>query len=104
MIVQDYIKGRFQSFEIQLSDADLLDMSLNGSLELDAVITADNMRGVSVAIAGFIPSLLLRPQSVSEGGVSIGFSHESLKTYYALLCKQYDLRNGLTPTITFMPR
>ena len=91
MTIEDYIKGKFQSFGIQLSKADLWDVSLNGDDEL----TTENKREVEIAIAGFIPQLLLRPQSISENGFSASFSTQSIEDYYAFLCKQYGLENNL---------
>ena len=92
MTVKTYIKGKFQSFGIQLSEADLLDISLNGDDEL----TTGNKKDAEIAIAGFIPQLLLRPQSISENDFSASFNAQSIKDYYAFLCKQYGLENNLS--------
>ena len=66
MTLGEYAKQKFQSFGISLSEADLLDISLNSGLSEDATIGNDNIAAASVAMARFIPSLLLRATSLSE--------------------------------------
>lgn len=95
MIVREYISGKFQSFGIQLSEADLLDMSLNAKMDIDDDVTADGLDAISVAIARFIPSLLLRATSISESGFSMSWNIQGIKDYYYLLCKQYGLKDEL---------
>ena len=59
---------------------------------------------VSVAIAKFIPSLLLRATSISESGFSMSWDIQGIKDYYSLLCKQYGLKDELSnkPKCTFL--
>ena len=59
MIISDYIKKKFQSFGISLSEADLVEMNLSSGVDPDGEMTEDNLQSISVAIARFIPSLLL---------------------------------------------
>lgn len=100
MIIGDYIKQKFQSFGIQLSEADLLDISLG----LDEEVTTDNKLKVDVAIAKFVPSLLLRAQSISESGFSMSWNIQGIKDYYSWACKQYGLKDELSnkPKVTFL--
>ena len=95
MNVRQYISDKFQSFGIQMSEADLLDMSLNANLGLEDEICRDNIASVSVSIANFIPSLLVRPTSISENGFSMSWNSQELKDYYSLLCKKYGLKDEL---------
>ena len=95
MNVREYISSKFQSFGIQLSEADLLDMSLNAKMDIDDDVTADGLDAISVAIARFIPSLLLRATSISESGFSMSWNIQGIKDYYYLLCKQYGLKDEL---------
>lgn len=95
MTIKDYISGKFQSFGIQLSEADLLDMSLNAKMDVDDDVTADGLDTISVAIARFIPSLLLRATSISESGFSMSWNIQGIKDYYSLLCRQYGLKDEL---------
>lgn len=100
MIVSDYIKQKFQTFGIQLSEADLLDISL----EVNDEVTDDNKLRISVSIAKFIPSLLLRAQSISESGFSMSWNIQGVKDYYSWACKEYGLKDELSnkPKVTFL--
>ena len=95
MNIKDYISSKFQSFGIQVSEADLLDMSLNAKVAIDDDVMSDNVDSISVAIARFIPSLLLRPTSINESGVSMSWNTQGVKDYYSLLCKKYGLKDEL---------
>lgn len=105
MNVRQYILDKFQSFGIQVSEADLLDMSLNAHRGLEDEVTADMMDSISVAIARFIPSLLLRATSIGESGFSMSWNIQGIKDYYSLLCRQYGLKDELNdnkPKISFL--
>lgn len=95
MNVKEYISSKFLSFGIQVSEADLLDMSLNAKVAIDDDVMSDNVDSISVAIARFIPSLLLRPTSINESGFSMSWNTQGVKDYYSLLCKKYGLRDEL---------
>lgn len=95
MNVRKYISDKFQSFGIQVSEADLLDMSLNAKVAIDDDVMSDNVDSISVAIARFIPSLLLRPTSINESGFSMSWNTQGVKDYYSLLCKKYGLKDEL---------
>ena len=104
MTVNEYISQKFQSFNIQLSEADLLDMCLNSKISGEDEMNNDCYDRVSVAIAKFIPSLLLRATSISESGFSMSWDIKGIKDYYSFLCKQYGLTDELTdkPKVTFL--
>lgn len=95
MNIRDYISSKFQSFGIQVSEADLLDMSLNARVNIEDDVDADVIDNISVAIAQFIPSLLLRPTSINESGFSMSWNTQGVKDYYSLLCKKYGLKDEL---------
>lgn len=95
MIVRKYISDKFQSFGIQVSEADLLDMSLNARVNIEDDIEPDTIGSISVAMALFIPSLLLRPTSINESGFSMSWNTQGVKDYYSLLCKKYGLKDEL---------
>lgn len=95
MNVRQYISSKFQSFSIQVSEADLLDMSLNARVNIEDDVDADVIDNISVAIARFIPSLLLRPTSINESGFSMSWNTQGVKDYYSLLCKKYGLKDEL---------
>ena len=95
MNVKEYISSKFLSFGIQVSEADLLDMSLNARVNIEDDVMSDNVDSISVAIAHFIPSLLLRPTSINESGFSMSWNTKGVKDYYSLLCKKYGLKDEL---------
>ena len=104
MTVKDYIQQKFQTFGINLSEADLLDMCLNAKISGEDEITPDNNTRVHVSIARFIPSLLLRATSISESGFSMSWNLQGVKDYYSFLCKEYGLKDELSnkPKVTFL--
>lgn len=104
MTVNEYISQRFQTFGIQLSEVDLLDMCLNSKINGGDEMNEDCYGRVSVAMAKFIPSLLLRATSISESSFSMSWNLEGIKQYYSFLCKQYGLKDELTdkPKVTFL--
>lgn len=104
MTVNDYIQKKFNTFGIQLSEADLFDMCLNANVIGEDEMDGDCHGHVSVAIAKFIPSLLLRATSVSESGFSMSWDIKGIKDYYSWLCKQYGLEDELTEKqkVTFL--
>ena len=103
MTVNEYISQKFQTFGIQLSEADLLDMCLASKISGEDEMSEDCQTRVSVAIAKFIPSLLLRATSISESGFSMSWNIEGIKQYYSLLCKQNRLKDELSnkPKVSF---
>lgn len=105
MTVKEYISQRFQSFGIQLSEADLLDVFLSAGISGEGEMgDAVNVQ-VQVAMAKFIPSLLLRASSVSESGFSMSWNIQGIKDYYSMLCRRYGLKDELNdnkPKIRFL--
>ncbi len=104
MTVKDYITQKFQTFGIQLSEADLLDVCLNSKISGEDEMNQDCHSRVTVAIAKFIPSLLLRATSIGESGFSMSWNIEGIKQYYSFACKQYSLKDELNvkPKVTFL--
>ena len=83
MTVNDYISQKFQTFGINLSEADLLEISLSSGISGEDEKDMSNIGLLSVAMAKFIPSLLLRATSVSENGFSMSWNTQGLKEYYS---------------------
>ena len=104
MTVNDYISQKFQTFGINLSEADLLEISLSSGICGEYEIDPSNIGLVSVAMAKFIPSLLLRATSISENGFSMSWNTQGLKEYYSFLCKKYGLEDTLPdkPKVRFL--
>ena len=104
MIIKDYITQKFQSFGMQITEADLWDMCLSMDKSGEDEMDLSSMDAVSVAVAKFIPSLLLRASSISESGFSMSWDKRGITEYYSLLCKQYGLKDELStkPKVTFL--
>lgn len=105
MTVNEYISQRFQTFGVQLSEADLLDMCLSSKISGEDEMNKDCYGRVSVAMARFIPSLLLRATSISESGFSMSWNIQGIKDYYSFLCKKYGLKDELNtdkPKVKFL--
>lgn len=102
MTVETYISQKFQSFGIQLSEADLLDACLD--IDGGAYVTAENLNDVLLSIRNLIPQILAHPTSISEGGMSVRWDREGLLSYYRYLCRTLGLAEeiGETPTVTFI--
>ena len=104
MTVADYIKGKFQTFGITVSEADLLEISLSSEISGEDEMDQSNIGLVSVAMAKFIPSLLLRATSISENGFSMSWNIQGVNEYYSFLCKKYGLEDTLSdkPKVRFL--
>ena len=104
MTVKDYIAQKFQTFGIQLSEADLLDVCLTSKVSGEDEMNQGCHDSVSVAIAKFIPSLLLRATSISESGFSMSWNIQGIKDYYSYMCKKYGLKDELSnkPKVAFL--
>lgn len=103
MTVNGYIQQKFQTFGIQVSEADLLDMCLKSKISGEDEMNEHCYVRVSVAIAKFIPSLCFGPFQW-ERGVSVSWNFDGIKSYYFFLCKQYGLKDELSnkPKCTFL--
>lgn len=105
MTIQEYIEQKFQSFGIDLSGADILDISLSSGLGAEEIVTGDNINPLTVAIVKFIPDLLLRYSSFSEGDLSMSWADmkEKIIAWYSLRCSEYGLEDKLSdkPTVNF---
>ena len=101
MTVKDYITQKFQTFGIQLSEADIYDITLN---VVGEELSEANAGPVNVGMIEFIPTLLLRATSISESGFSMSWNIQGIKDYYSFLCKQYGLKDelGNKPKVTFL--
>lgn len=104
MTVNDYILQKFQTFGVNLSEADLFDICLNAKISGEDEMGPSNIGLVSVAMAEFIPSLLLRATSISENGFSMSWNIQGVKEYYSFLCKKYGLEDTLSdkPKVRFL--
>lgn len=105
MKVREYISSKYQSYGINLSEADLLDMAQDAKVELSDEVTQSNSTPIKVAIVSFIPTLLLRATSINESGFSMSWNIDGIKAYYSMMCKQLGIKDELNdnkPKIKFL--
>lgn len=103
MTIQEYIEEKFQTFGIDLSGADILDISLSSGLSVEENVSKDNHTPITVAIVKYIPNLLLRASSFTENKLSMSWDIAGLKAFYSMKCAEYGLDDRLNdkPTVTF---
>ncbi|MEA1849189.1 DUF6706 family protein [Chryseobacterium sp. MHB01] len=95
MKVRDYITANLELWSVDLSDslidAELINVGLNG----DSEYNSESEVKTKTLFYNIIPKLLLRPKSVSEGGYSITYDSEGIKSYYDILCQELEFPNVL---------
>jgi len=103
MTISEYIKQKFQTFGIDLSEADLLDISLGSSFDQADEVSKDNHDIVTVSIVQFIPNLLLRATSFTENKLSMSWDIDGMKAFYSMKCAEYGIEDKMNknPTVTF---
>ena len=103
MTIQEYIEQKFQTFGIELSGADILDISISSNLSVEENVTEDNHSPITVAIVKYIPNLLLRASSFREDKLSMSWDMDGIKKFYSMKCKEYGMDDKLneTSTVTF---
>lgn len=105
MTVSDYIKGQFEDFGVRVSEAFVLEVTLKHNLTSSDEVSASNFDKVNRAVVKSIPKLLIMPQSISEGSMSISKAQrEAITDYYKHQCKELGIKDELTkrPKVTFL--
>lgn len=94
MTIREYISQKLNAFG-NISEAQLLDMSLSGKFSLEDEYNEGNVRSVGIAMVSGIEELVLVPKmkSVSESGFSVSWDYNGLGKYYLWLCRKW----GVTP-------
>lgn len=94
MTIREYISQKLSAFG-NISEAQLLDMSLSGKFSLEDEYNENNISSIGIAMVGGIEELVLAPKlkSVSESGFSMSWDYEGLGKYYLWLCRKW----GVTP-------
>lgn len=92
MTIGEYIKGKLLACEI--SDVQLLDVSLEGGFSLDDEYTMDNAKEANTGLAGVILEYLLAPKrtNISESGFSVSWDYDNLAKYYLWLCRKWGIK------------
>lgn len=91
MTIRDYILQELKAFDV--SEAQLLDMSLNGGYGLEDEYSKDTMKFVGISMAGFIEKMVFAPKmsNVSENGFSMSWDYGEIGKYYFWLCKRWGI-------------
>lgn len=94
MTIREYISQKLHAFG-DISEAELLDMSLSGGFSLDDEYLADVEKQVGISLIGIIGEKAVSPylKSVNESGFSVSWDRDNIGKYYLWLCKKY----GVTP-------
>ena len=94
MTIREYISQKLSAFG-NVSEAQLLDMSLSGKFGLEDEYREDNSQSVGIAMVGGIEEIVFAPKmkSVSESGFSMSWDYDGLGKYYLWLCRKW----GVTP-------
>lgn len=103
MTVNDYILQKFQTFSVNLSEADLFDICLNAKISGGGEMNEDCQTRVSVHCE-------VHPLSIASchfhqrKRFSMSWNIQGIKDYYSFLCKQYGLKDelGNKPKVTFL--
>jgi len=101
MTKKDYFRQRFASLGLSLTEADLLDLDI---ADFSGEATAEEQRNLYIAFIRFIPQILLRPSSISEGGTSLArASKDDIIAFYSNECKRLGLKDELSkkPKVIF---
>lgn len=94
MTVREYITSKFQSFGINLSEADLIDISMSVNLD-DEITEANRMDALRAVATSVIPQLLLRATTIIENGFHVTWDNDALLKYYAWLCDHLGIEDTL---------
>lgn len=95
MTIGEFIRDKYRSWGLVCTDADLI--FPEACINPEDSLTAYNLRDVERAIVGRIPELLLRPNNVSELGVSISRADkQAIMDYYSFKCKELGVEDKLT--------
>jgi hypothetical protein len=100
MTIFEYISQQFTSLGLMLNEADCVNMGIWNHSD---ILTEANQPEVFISFVIYIPTLLVRPFSISEGGVSITRARKAdIEAFYAIQCKRLGLKDMLKPRAKFV--
>lgn len=105
MTVAEYISQTFLDFGVKLSDAAIFGIAMRNHLDPQSNLVAGIFSQAEIAVVKSVPLLLLTPQSVAEGSLSISRAQrDSISEFYRLRCKELGLKDELTrkPKVTIL--
>nr|DAD65232.1 MAG TPA: hypothetical protein [Siphoviridae sp. ctD4R19]DAS00857.1 MAG TPA: hypothetical protein [Caudoviricetes sp.] len=93
MNIGDYIKEKLAIWSVDLSmdriNAELTKINLSSSDEVRADTNLD------LFFYNVIPDIMMQPSSISEGGYSVSFDKDVIRSYYNFLCGKLGKPNML---------
>ena len=93
MNIGDYIKEKLAIWSVDLSmdriDAELTKINLSSSDEVRADTNLD------LFFYNVIPDIMMQPSSISEGGYSVSFDKDVIRSYYNFVCGKLGKPNML---------
>ena len=93
MKIGDYIKEKLGLWSVEMpTEMITAELSKIGILSDDEVTEKTNL---DLFFYNIIPDIMLRPNSVSEGGYSVSFDKNALQNYYNSLCNKLGKDNIL---------
>ena len=96
MNIGDYIKEKLAIWSVDLSmdriNAELTKINLSSSDEVRADTNLD------LFFYNVIPDIMMQPSSISEGGYSVSFDKDVIRSYYNFLCGKLGKPNMLEKT------
>lgn len=100
MTIRSYISDKLASLGLDFKEADLVDMGIFDS-EVD--LTEDNIVSIRIKFTNWLPSLLIRPSNVSEGGLSISRAQASdIEAFYKSECRRLGIVSSIGPKVRFL--
>ena len=100
MTAQAYIDEKFKLWNVEYPTTLLIAEMQRVGLGLSDEFNEENERKTKLFFYNFIPELLLRPVSFSEGGLSLSYDKSAITSFYNLLCKQLGRVNLLEEKAT----
>lgn len=94
MIVKDYIEQKFQPLSVEISEADLSDLSDSFHVNPEDEKSENNIIGIKKFMLKVISEKLdSLPLSVSESGFNMSWGDKRLYSFYNSLCSDLGIKN-----------
>jgi hypothetical protein len=91
---KEYVTAVLGKFGLSGTDIDFI--LIEGNIDPDTVVTADNKKDVRLAIYQAIPGMIAGLSEVSEGNYSIKWNVAGIKAWYSILAGELGLIDCLS--------
>ena len=100
MTIRDYIVQKFQSFGIELSEADFSDFQDKYGISPDSDKSSENTRIIKLFMIDIMDQYKGNTlKSISESGFSVSWGDDRLGSFYNSLCEELEIPNKYITTI-----